>query len=188
MGGMRLFVAVTPSEEAVEDLADYLAPRQEASAGLRWTDPHQWHVTLAFMPSVPERALDPLTERLAEAAARRPPLRMRVSGAGAFPNPYAARVLFAGVTVEAGELGVLAAGARSACSAAGAAPHGGPFHAHVTLARLGRPTEATRWLRVLEPYSGPAWDARQITLIESHLGEGRGRRPRYEELASLPLG
>jgi 2'-5' RNA ligase len=185
---MRLFVAVTPPEEALEDLADYLEPRQAAGAALRWTDPHQWHITVAFMPTVPERALDPLTERLAEAAARRGPLRMRVTGAGAFPNPYAARVLFAGVTEETGHLGTLASGIRSACSAAGAAPQGGPFHPHVTLARFGRPTEATRWLRVLGPYSGPAWDAGDLTLVQSHLGEGRGRRPRYEELARLPLG
>jgi 2'-5' RNA ligase len=48
--------------------------------------------------------------------------------------------------------------------------------------------EASRWLRVLELYAGPAWVAREVTLIASHLGEGRGNRPRYEAVATLPLG
>lgn len=185
---MRLFVALTPPADVLEDLADHLAPRQEAGGGLRWTDPHQWHITLAFMPEVAERALDRLGERLGDAAARTAPLSVQVNGSGAFPNPYAARVLFAGIAGDVEGVTTLATRARSACRAAGAAPQGGPFHPHLTLARFPRPTEATRWIRVLEPYAGPPWRAEAMTLVQSHLGEGRGRRPRYSELARIPLG
>jgi len=76
---------------------------------------------------------------------------------------------------------------RRAAGHAGAAPQGGPFHPHVTLARSRRPIEATRWLRVIDGYAGPAWTADEVTLFVSHLGEGRGRRPRYEPVAALPL-
>ena len=44
------------------------------------------------------------------------------------------------------------------------------------------------WLRVLEGYAGPQWTAREVTLFVSHLGEGRGGRPRHEPVAVLPLG
>lgn len=184
---MRMFVAVTPPDEAALDLADYLEPRQEAGSELRWTDPPQWHLTLAFMPSVPERVLEDLGERVARAAQRRPVLGLRLAGAGAFPNAYAARVLWAGVEHEGDGLAHLAHGIRAVCAKAGAAPQGGPFHPHITLARFKRPAEATRWIRALEPYAGPAWIAREVTLVSSHLGEGRGRRPRYEEVARFPL-
>lgn len=188
MADVRLFVAIVPPAEAVEDLGEFLAPRQEAGADLRWTDPEQWHITLAFMPAVPDRALDSLSERLARVCRRHDPFPAQVAGAGAFPNPYAARVLWAGVERGGEELGPLARSTRAACAKAGAEPEGGRFHPHVTLARLRRPTEASRWLRVLQGYAGPAWTADRLTLVESHLGEGRGHRPRYEVVEEFPLG
>ncbi len=184
---MRMFVAVVPPDDVLDDLAGYLEPRQEAGSELRWTDPEQRHVTLAFMADVRARDLDDLLERLGRAAHRREPLRLGLRGAGTFPSPYAARVLWTGVAGEAEGLAQLAHGIRAVCAKAGAAPEGGRFHPHVTLARFRRPMEATRWLRVLEPYAGPSWTAREVTLVESHLGEGRGRRPRYEVVDVFPL-
>lgn len=187
---MRVFAALVPTAAAVEELGAFLEPRREAGEELRWTDPEQWHVTLAFMPQVAEHSLDLLAEEVAAAVGGRAQLALRVEGGGAFPNPYAARVLWAGV--HGGEpamssLSALARGVRQAANRAGAAPEGGRFHPHVTVARLRRPAEATRWIRVLDSYAGPPWLAGEVTLIASHLGEGRGRRPRYEHLAAIPL-
>src|SRR6478672_8953396 len=177
---MRLFVAVVPPDDVLDDLEAHLEPRREASPEIRWTDRHQWHVTLAFLGAVPERRLDDLTDALASSAARRGSLILRLAGAGAFPNPYAARILWAGVEQVRGDLGKVAHGIRNASSSVGATPD-------VTLGRFHRPTEATRWIRALDAWEGPAWRVEQLALVESHLGEGRGRRPRYEVLAELPL-
>ncbi len=84
---MRMFVAVVPPENALEDLGEFLRPRQEAERGFRWTVPDQWHITLAFMPEVPDRTFDDLLARLERAAARRTPFTVTVTGGGAFPNP-----------------------------------------------------------------------------------------------------
>ncbi|HET6626336.1 MAG TPA: RNA 2',3'-cyclic phosphodiesterase [Nocardioidaceae bacterium] len=186
---MRMFVALVPSPGALEDLAEFLGPRREAEPGFRWTVEEQWHVTLAFMAQVPERRLDDLAARLERAAARRTAFDVKVSGGGAFPNPARAKVLYAGVDAgaHAEELSRLATGARAAANKAGAETGGGRFHPHLTLARLGRPVEATRWVRVLESYDGPGWCAGEIALIESHLGEGPRRRPRYEVVGTFPL-
>lgn len=184
-----MFVALVPPEEALEDLAEFLAPRQEAGSDFRWTSPEQWHVTLAFMATVPERALDELVERLARAAARRTPFTVSAAGGGAFPDVAAARVVYAALEVaDPEELRRLATGARAAANKAGAEAAGGRFHPHLTLARTRRPVEVTRWVRVLDSYRGPAWRAEEIALIESHLGEGPRKRPRYEVLESFPLG
>ncbi len=184
-----MFVALVPPEAAVEDLAGFLEPRREAGPGLRWTVPEQWHVTLAFMSDVADRHLDDLLARLERAAARRTAFPVTLAGGGAFPHPGRAKVLYTGV--DAGdrheELRRLATGARAAATKAGAEAAGGRFRAHVTLARTGRPVEATRWVRVLEPYRGPTWTVGQVTLVASHLGEGPRRRPRYEHLAVFPL-
>ncbi len=186
-----MFVAVLPPAEVVDDLAAFLEPRQESDPGLRWTAPEQWHVTLAFLPAVADRHLDDLVERLGRAAARRTPFPGTVAGGGAFPSPGRAKVVYAGVvTSEDGgtELGRLSTGARAAATKAGTEVDGGRFHPHVTLARSGRPFEATRWLRVLDAYRGPTWQAEEMALVASHLGQGPRRRPRYEVVETFRLG
>lgn len=185
-----MFVALSPPPAALEDLAAFLEPRQEAGPGLRWTAPEQWHVTLAFLADVPDRTLDDLVARLARAAVRRTPFDLAVAGGGAFPDPARARVVYAALDAhgEEEELRRLATGARAAGQKAGAEVGGGRFHPHLTLARLGRPGEATRWIRVLEAYRGPTWTADEIVLVASHLGEGPRRRPRHETVETFRLG
>lgn len=186
---MRMFVALLPPDEVVEDLTEFLAPRQEVDSDLRWAAPEQWHVTLAFMPQVPDRSLDDLTARLERAAARRTPFTLGLAGGGAFPNPARAKVLYARLAVsDEEELDRLATGARAAANKAGAEAQGGRFRPHLTLARIRRPLDVTKWLRVLDAYRGPTWTADEIGLVESHLGEGPRNRPRYEVRETFRLG
>ena len=184
-----MFVALVPPAGALEHLGEFLGPRQEAESTLRWTVQEQWHVTLAFMPDVPDRSYDDLLARLERAAARRTRFSVSVAGGGAFPNPARAKVVFAGLDVsDREELRRLSVGARAAANKSGAEAEGGRFHPHLTLARVRRPLDVTRWLRVLDAYEGPSWSAGEISLIRSHLGEGPRNRPRYEVIESFPLG
>jgi len=186
---MRMFVAVVPPPEAVEHLEDFLAVRRDAAA-FRWSDPEQWHLTLAFAADVPDRSLDDLDERLARLAHRRPAAELRVAGGGAFPHPDRARVLYARLGVDeaaAAGLDLLAAGCRAAMSRAGARVDGQRFRPHLTLGRLGRPDNVTSWVRLLDAYEGPAWVADEITLVASHLGEGPRKRPRHEVVGTYAL-
>ena len=183
---MRLFTAVLPPDHVVEDLDEFLAPRRDA-ADFRWSSSDGWHLTLAFMGEAPARSLDDLVERLAAAVARRTSLTMRVAGGGAFPDPARARVLFAGLDTDEAELARLAEGARAAASKAGAGVDGTRFHPHLTLARLNRPREMTRWVRVLDAYAGPGWSVDEVALVRSHLREGARGRPRHEVLETFPL-
>lgn len=184
---MRMFVAAIPPDEVIEDLDEFWSVRREAG-GFRWTVPEQWHVTLAFLAEVPDRRYDDLTERLAAAAAKRSAIAARVVGAGAFPDPARAKVLWAGLeTEEPDELDLLANGCRTAAATAGIEVAGERFRPHLTLARTGHPVEATRWLRVGATYRGPAYRIEEVALVASHLGEGPRRRPRYEVLEHFRL-
>lgn len=193
---MRMFVAVRPSLAAVEDLAEFWEPRRTATragSGLRWSDPEQWHFTLAFLPAVPDRILDDLGEALDVAAARRTAFRMRIAGGGAFPGVADAKVVWAGAEVGDGreaELERLAVGVRAGAAHVGAAPDGGRFKPHLTLGRLARARDVVDWVRVLDTYRGPWWDVDEVVLVASHLGEGPRRRPRYEVVhrAALTAG
>jgi 2'-5' RNA ligase len=182
-----MFVAVVPPDHVVEDLEEFLAPRREA-APFRWTLPEQFHLTLAFSGTVPDRSYDDLVARLERAAGKRTPIAARIAGGGGFPNVGRARVLFAGVETDGEELGRTATGARAALSKAGAEPDGQRFRPHVTLARMGKPVEASNWVRLLEAYAGPSWRIEEIALVASHLGEGPRRRPRHEVVGTFSLG
>lgn len=192
---MRLFAALVPPLHAVEHLDAFLEPRRDADPDLRWSQPHQWHVTCAFAADAPDYLLDDLSERLAVAASHRQLPPLHISGGGAFPHPDRARVLWAGspaahssdTSRAADELAALSRGCRTAFTTAGVPVDGQRFHPHLTLARLRRPANVTRWLRVLQSYQGPVWNPHEITLIASHLGEGPRRAPRYEVLATMPL-
>jgi 2'-5' RNA ligase len=186
MAGMRLFVAIEPPDSALEDLDGFLDARRDAGGELRWTTPAQWHLTLAFMAAAPERVVEDLVDRVAGAAARVAPGPLVISGGGCFPDVTRAKVLWAGLEGGAA-LAPLARSVRSACAVAGAAPDGGPFRAHLTLARMPRPRDATRWVRVLESYAGPSWTPAEVAVVASHLPREKGHRPRHEVLARLPL-
>jgi 2'-5' RNA ligase len=185
----RMFVALQPPDDAIEHLDEFLDVRRDA-AGFRWATTEQMHVTLAFLAVVPERRVDDLVERLTRAAARRTAFDTRITGGGAFPGPADARVLWAGLELDdhgRTELARLATGARAAAAKAGIEVGGGRFRPHVTVARLRRPAEVTRWVRLLEGYAGPPWRADRIELVESFLGQGPRGRPRYETVDTFPL-
>jgi 2'-5' RNA ligase len=187
---MRLFVAVVPPVDAVEDLDEFLDVRRSA-APFRWASAEQFHVTLSFLADVEERRLDDLVERLARAAARRTSFETRIAGGGAFPNARRARVLWAGLELDAHghtEIDRLATGCRAAANRAGIVVDGQRFRPHVTLARLGHPAEVSSWVQLLDAYAGPPWRVDRITLVASYLGEGPRGRPRYEAVEELELG
>ena len=182
-----MFVAVLPPEEVLEHLEEFLAPRR-AAAAFRWVPPEQWHLTLAFSANVPDRAYDDLVGRLERAARKRSPMTARVLGGGAFPHPGSAKVLFAGMETDAEELRRAATGARAALAKAGAEVDGQRFRPHLTLARIGRPVEASAWVRLLDGYAGPRWEIVDYSLVASHLGEGPRGRPRHEVVQTFTLG
>jgi RNA 2',3'-cyclic 3'-phosphodiesterase len=180
-----MFVALVPPEEAVADLDGFLSVRRHA-APLRWTRADQFHVTLAFFATVADRSLDALVDGLAAAAGRRTSFDTSILGGGAFPNAAQARVLWAGLAVDSDvELNRLATGARTAGTRSGISVDGQRFRPHVTVARLGVPSDVTRWVQLLEGYRGPSWRADSIELVASHLVPGK--RPRHEVVARFSL-
>lgn len=89
MDGMRVFACLRPPAAALDHLQHALdgvapVPTDGGPPPLRWVPPEQRHVTLAFYGEVPEGALDELTDALAAVAARTPPLRVQLAGAGVF--------------------------------------------------------------------------------------------------------
>jgi 2'-5' RNA ligase len=183
---MRLFVAILPPQEALDEVAAAAEPLRQAAPDLRWSGRQQWHLTLAFLGEVTERVLPELTARLERAAGRHPALDLAFAGGGAFPAARRARVLWAGVRADNKALAALAASVAASARRAGAPPpdEGRKYHPHLTLAHCRRPADVSALVGSLAAFTGNGWSARSVALMSSHLGSGP---PQHEELARWPL-
>lgn len=188
---MRCFLAILLPEEITADLRRHLEPRREAEPDWRWTDPDWWHLTLAFIPDLPDHLEEPLVEDLTARLADTPAVQMSLDGAGAFPDPIRARVLWMGIAGPdaVARLADLSRRGRALASRHGADVEGRRFSPHLTVARrAGLPQPgAARLLQALDTYRSAAFEVDAISLIRSHLGEGPRRAPRYEIAATIPL-
>ncbi|GAA0944466.1 RNA 2',3'-cyclic phosphodiesterase [Actinocorallia libanotica] len=181
---MRLFAALIPAEEALDELAGTLASARASWPGLRWLDRGLWHVTLAFYGEIDETARPRLLAGL-ERAARNPAFGLSLAGAGAFPQGAPrSRVLWTGVEGEVQTLTSLAEAAITAGEAAGALqdPHRA-YHPHLTVARSRVPRDLRPLTGHLSDFAGTPWTAGELHLVRSHHGG-----PRYESLVRWRLG
>lgn len=70
---MRLFASIRPPEEVREHLVTALRPIRDGHGPLlRWADPDQWHLTVAFYGERPTGSVDELAEHIAAAVATTP--------------------------------------------------------------------------------------------------------------------
>src|SRR5688500_11561778 len=171
---MRLFVALTPPENAVAELGHVADRARGRYPQLRWTDSGGWHLTLVFLGEVDNDIRPELEQRLARVAARHPAQSLRLTGGGRFGY----RVLWTGVDGDKRALAALAAGARRAAGKSGIPVDDRPWHGHLTLARVPRLPErearaAATALRHavtdLAEFAGSRWTARSE---ERRVGEG----------------
>lgn len=185
---MRAFIAVIPPQEVIEQLTTFLEPRRDALAAhgsWRWTRPEHLHLTLAFLPELEEWREEQLVDDGAAWADRTSPATLQLRGAGAFPDPGAARVLWAAVHEATGDtVGSLSAWAkalRALASHAGARVDGTRFSPHVTLTRaVGGRHPAGHLLQALDTLTTSSWTADEVQLVRSYLGQGPRGTPRYE--------
>ena len=91
----------------------------------------------------------------------------------------AAKQFWVGVDDPETELPSLASGAWRAANRAHIMAAGGPFAAHLTLARFREPTDATDLITALAGFNSELWPVTEICLLESELGNGVGGHSRY---------
>ncbi|SFB55638.1 2'-5' RNA ligase [Amycolatopsis marina] len=159
--GVRLFSALVPSAEAVRSLREALDDVPEA--GLRWTPPSQWHITLGFYGvDDPQARAGQLRTSLTGLPAR----EVRLTGTGTFPG-----VLWVGVD---GNLADLATATEAKADER-------PFRPHLTVARNRDRLRPESLADTLAGYRGPSWTATEVVLCASEPG------PRYTPIERFGL-
>jgi RNA 2',3'-cyclic 3'-phosphodiesterase len=185
----RLFFAVPVPGASRAPLEAALPRLEPLLGGARVTPPGGWHLTLAFLGQVQPEMADEVV-RVGEAAvAGVGPARLRLEGAGTFPESgRKARVLWTGIGGDTETLVRLAAALSSACKAAGLRSEDRPLAPHLTLARFSTPApvpqEALDLVAAAAAESEP-WEARELACFRSTLGGPRGAR--YRVVREFPL-
>ncbi|MEV8597964.1 RNA 2',3'-cyclic phosphodiesterase [Streptomyces sp. NPDC052012] len=187
---MRLFAAVLPPEDVVQELAAEVAllKKLPGADGLRWTGQPGWHFTLAFYGEVDEELVPELTERLGRAASRTEPFSLALSGGGQFGR---GKALWAGADGDLRALGVLAGRAEAAARKAGIdmGEHR-RYKAHLTVARSRDAVDVRRYVEALRAFRSRTWTVSELALVRSRLPTSGvpGEQPRYETVARRALG
>lgn len=165
----RLFVALWPSPEVIEQLRQLERPRID---GLRWTTEDQWHVTLQFLG---EANQDAMADKLSDARWSTRPLDMRLG-----PE----------VTMLGKEIVCLPASApgleklaRQVSEVTGVR-RTNRFKGHLTLARARNKVPKAELEKLKGAPFEAAWTAETVALVRSSLSPGGAR---YETVAESPL-
>lgn len=167
--GTRMFVAVRPPESVVDTLTALVEPRREADPQVRWIRTDQAHVTLAFLPDVADGMEERLIEALGRVARRTDAFDLVLDGAGAFPDVTRARELYQGITTGGADIGTLASRVRTAIQRSGNQHDPTRFVAHLTLARIRKPEDATKWWRIIDAFPHQAFPVTHVELYSSTL-------------------
>ena len=175
---MRLFVALWPPPRVVDQLTAQLAAAREEFGQLAWIEPQRSHITLVFLGSVCDDAVDGLADQLQAVCDATEPFRIRLTGAGHFGRA----TLWAGVD---GDTPALFRLHRTMVAAMGdwAAPRRA-WSAHLTLARGRRHGDVRPAARVLDGLTTDAWEVTQARLVRS---DTRPEGAVYHQLRSMPL-
>jgi 2'-5' RNA ligase len=175
-------VAVRPPDEVLEAVAAAVAIGRPVVDGLRWAGREQWHLTLQFLG--PLARLAPVIDGLAAAVRERSAFPVRLGGAGAFPKPGRARVVWIGAADGGDDLVGLAGAVSAALGPLGYEPDRA-LRPHLTLARLKVPGDVGPVLAALGPGAvGEAFTVAEVVLYQSRLS---GQGPAYSVLERFPL-
>jgi RNA 2',3'-cyclic 3'-phosphodiesterase len=176
-------VAVKPPEDVLDAVARVVEPARSVRVGLRWEQRERYHLTLQFLG--PVARLAPVLEGLAAAAGKRDPFTFRLGGAGAFPKPGRARVVWIGAAAGGGELAGLAAAVGGVLAPAGYEPDRKELHPHLTVARLKVPDNVADVLGAIGPEPvGEPFTVGEVVLYESRLSP---KGPTYTARERFPL-
>lgn len=197
---MRLFIAVHPPENVLDQVAQLVAGfgvtgadepdssttdpdaqaawrgQRSARARIRWTTRSQWHVTLRFLGDL--RDPNEVVSALERADLAAP------GWVEASMGPAVERLGRGVLCVPVAGLDTLAVAVIEATAHIGQPPDPRPFHGHLTLARLPRKgrVDTSAWVgRAI----GASWPVEAVHLMRSqtHLHGAR-----YETLHAAPVG
>lgn len=139
---IRTFVAVPVDDAVRQAVARWQARLAAPGVDIKWVEPHNLHITLAFLGELEPAAVAEVEGAVVQACAGHRPFTLGFAGFGVFPDWRAPRVLWVGTAHGVGELTALAHSVGNALRAAGFSLGDRPYQPHLTVGRWRTPRGA----------------------------------------------
>jgi 2'-5' RNA ligase len=183
---IRAFIAVTLDSKVIEQIAAASNQLRPEITAVRWVTPANFHLTLKFLGSIDDAAIEPIGATLREQLRLFPRFTINAKGLGVFPGPKRPRVLWVGLTGD--RLVSLAARVDSALRPLGFKPEDRKFTPHLTIGRWRdadrAPKSLGRQLEIWQARDFGTSNVESVKLIQSVLKpEGAS----YNDLITVPL-
>lgn len=189
MQSIRSFIAL-PITAAIQKSAATLVRRLSGERdGIKWVPNENLHLTLKFLGDVDNREVPKVCEVLRQCCEGLEPFNLQFRGAGAFPDPARARVVYAGIIQGGDVLTKLVGRLEPALAELGFKPEPRDYIPHLTLGRTrggsrrAAPEIAER-IRREAGYDLGSMYAEQVCLYASFLDKAG---PTYQVMDTIPL-
>lgn len=157
-----------------------------SSERIKWVDPGNIHLTLAFLGDTEEKLIKPLAAMLKEKCTGFHEFEFVLAGTGIFRNFHDPRVIWAGIK-SPGRLAELNDLISSGLKDEGFRVEERPFSPHLTLGRIKSVSDIQNLKSCLDKYSVSEFQkvsVREVVLYESILTHSG---PVYKPLGAFPL-
>lgn len=185
---VRAFVGISFPEELLDALEEISGRLKGLQLDGRFARRESLHLTLKFLGSIPEEAVEAARDLLRHSVRALPVFEVEVRGLGVFPHLAQPRVVWIGV--RAGEeLAELQRRIEEAFEGRGFPKENRPYHPHLTLVRL----KSQKNLRGLVEYlqgHGIREEAGRATVTAVHLYQSilHPQGAEYRKLLTVELG
>jgi len=177
---MRVFSAIFPPDEIVDDLSQAVTPLLRHYPELAWSPPPLWHLTLTYFGNLSLNDTGQLDGVMRSFVMGRRPITLRLDGAGATPEPSAADELYMQVTSVDNALVKLYLDGVEAVKNRGWILDRRSFRSRVPIARTETSMNMAGLIKELGDYQSPEWQADSVAILWSR--PGTDGRPYYQLL------
>ncbi|OQA91676.1 MAG: 2',5' RNA ligase family [Elusimicrobia bacterium ADurb.Bin231] len=185
---MRIFFAVKPSLDGISAIEKIIARLSKTRADIRWVRKENIHITIKFLGETEEDILRLIKEDLKEKISSRKKFLFNLSGIGFFPDAFAPRVIWMGVSAGSEEFSGLARLIdERLCSLINPEMEIQKFVPHLTLGRFKSRKGKDELMPLIHNLNIkiPVSQCEKVLLMKSVLTP---RGPEYEEIANFELG
>lgn len=186
-GTKRLFIAVRIdcSDRLRALLDDFRGELKESK--IKWSDPRNFHVTVAFLGETGEKQIPSLGRMLEAACSAGKSFELRLRGTGLFRNTRDPRVIWAGLQQSAG-LEELFRAVSTGLNAEGISFEDRPFRPHLTLGRVKQITDTETLETLISRYSSIEIQVQQVNELILYESILQPEGPVYKPMGKYRLG
>jgi 2'-5' RNA ligase len=160
----------------------------DSGANVKWVEPDNLHLTLAFLGDLPDRSLAELFAAVGTVAKGEPPFAMTVAGIGAFPNSRRPKVVWGGISGGAAELARLHAALEDPLVDLGLyRREDRGYTPHLTLGRVSGEDSGAVLSPILPKYADWSGGTTAVSDLVVYSSELRRDGPVYTVLGRCPL-